>query len=83
MAIESKESLVQLQPGDRFGDCVVRRLIGRGAMGSVYLVNAPDGAEFALKIVDPDVISRDTTFALHPRGRVRDEHHPQEPDCRP
>ena len=62
MAIESKESLVQLQPGDRFGDCVVRRLIGRGAMGSVYLVNAPDGAEFALKIVDPDVISRDTGY---------------------
>ena len=37
MAIESKESLVQLQPGDRFGDCTVCGLIGRGSMGAVYL----------------------------------------------
>ena len=47
----------RFRPGDRFGDCVVRRLVGRGAMGSVYLVAAPDGAEYALKVVDPGRLS--------------------------
>ena len=47
----------RFRPGDRFGDCVVCRLVGRGAMGSVYLVAAPDGAEYALKVVDPGRLS--------------------------
>lgn len=58
MDIGSKEGCAQFQPGDRFGDCVVCRLVGRGATGSVYLVSAPDGSQFALKVVDPGAMPR-------------------------
>ena len=40
-----------LAPGDKFGDCVIVKPIGRGGSGVVYLAKAPDGGDFALKIV--------------------------------
>ncbi len=40
-----RKSTPTLSPGEKFGDCEVLRLIGSGAMGSVYLVASPDGRE--------------------------------------
>ena len=57
-----RRETADLRPGDRFGDCVVRRQIGRGAMGVVYLVVDPAGAEYALKIVDPGAASDDDEY---------------------
>ena len=37
------------KPGDRFGDCTVERLLGRGGLGFVYLVRGSDGRRYALK----------------------------------
>ena len=42
-----------LNTNDRFGDYTVVRLLGRGGMGSVYLLSNAEGAEVAAKILDP------------------------------
>ena len=42
-----------LQPGDRFGDYKVIRLLGKGGMGAVYLLENDEGARVAAKILDP------------------------------
>lgn len=39
----------QLRPGQRLGPYTVRRVIGRGGMGTVYEVTTSGGARFALK----------------------------------
>ena len=45
-----------VQTGEKVGDYVVERLIGRGALGEVYLVRRdPDGERFAMKTLLPDV----------------------------
>ena len=51
-----------LRPGDRFGDCTVERSLGVGGMGNVYLVRAPDGTPYALKVLDPDRTGGDPDF---------------------
>ena len=43
-----------LNPGDRFGDYTVVRLLGEGGMGSVFLLENAEGAEVAAKILDPE-----------------------------
>ena len=40
-----------LKAGDHFGDYVVERLLGKGGMGAVYLMRAPDGSHFAVKVM--------------------------------
>ena len=42
-----------LKVGDRFGDCTIMSLLGSGAMGQVYLAQAPNGRKYALKILHP------------------------------
>ena len=42
-----------LKPGDRFGDYTVVRLLGKGGMGSVFLLENAGGAQIAAKILDP------------------------------
>ena len=42
-----------LKPGDRFGDYTVVRLLGKGGMGAVYLLENANGAQVAAKILDP------------------------------
>ena len=51
-----------LKPGDRFGDCTVERLLGQGSMASVFLVRASDGAQYALKVMDPELAKKDPTY---------------------
>ncbi len=51
-----------LNPGERFGDCTVDRLLGAGGMGSVYLVRSPDGSPYALKVLDPEIAGSDPKF---------------------
>ena len=50
--------------GDRFGDCTIVSLLGSGAMGQVYLVQAPNGRKYALTILHPE-------FARHNTGMKR------------
>ena len=40
-----------LKAGDHFGDYIVERMLGKGGMGFVYLVRAPDGSRFAVKVM--------------------------------
>jgi len=49
-----------LEIGDRFGDCTIVRALGSGAMGQVYLAQAPDGTNYALKILHPEFARRNT-----------------------
>ena len=58
--MESGKSL--FSPGDRFGDCTVVRLLGGGGMGSVWQVESPSGAFFALKILDPELLRRRPSY---------------------
>ena len=48
-----------LKAGDHFGDYVVERLLGKGGMGAVYLVRAPDGSHFAVKVMFSGRMSHD------------------------
>ena len=48
-----------LKAGDHFGDYVVERLLGKGGMGAVYLVRAPDGSLFAVKVMFPGKMTHD------------------------
>ncbi|MBO7687069.1 MAG: serine/threonine protein kinase [Kiritimatiellae bacterium] len=43
------------RPGDMFGDCTVKKLLGKGGLGFVYLVHGPDGERYALKALRTDV----------------------------
>ena len=47
-----------LEPGDMFGDYTVERLLGKGGMGAVYLVRAPGGERYAVKVMFPDVVKK-------------------------
>lgn len=60
--LSSNSHRVDLKDGDKFGDCTVCGLIGRGSMGSVYLVVAPDGRKYALKVIDPEILKRDADY---------------------
>ena len=42
-----------IQPGDRFGEYTVVRLLGKGGMGAVYLLENVEGGQVAAKILDP------------------------------
>ena len=46
-----------LKAGEHFGDYIVERLLGKGVMGAVYLVRAPDGSHFAVKVMFPGGMS--------------------------
>lgn len=48
-----------LKAGDHFGDYVVEWLLGKGAMGAVYLVRAPDDSLFAVKVMFPGKMTHD------------------------
>lgn len=41
-----------LNPGDSFGDYKVVRLLGKGGMGAVFLLENAEGAQVAAKILD-------------------------------
>ena len=43
------------KPNDRFGDCIVERLLGKGGIGFVYLVRDSDGKRYALKTLRTDM----------------------------
>jgi len=51
-----------LEPGEMFGDYTVERLLGKGGMGEVYLVRAPDGERYAVKVMFPDVAKKGTSY---------------------
>lgn len=57
-----ENELGPLKPGDRFGDCMVERLLGQGSMASVFLVRASDGAQYALKVMNPELAKNDPTY---------------------
>ena len=44
-----------LEAGTRLGPYAVEREVGRGGMGTVYLARADDGAEVALKVLQPEI----------------------------
>ena len=46
-----------LQPGDTFGDYRVLKLLGKGGMGSVFLLENAGGGQVAAKILDPATAS--------------------------
>ena len=48
-----------LKQGDVFGDYVVERLLGKGAMGAVYLMSTPNASLFAIKIMYPGKMTYD------------------------
>ena len=43
-----------LQPGDLFGDYRVLKLLGKGGIGSVFLLENAGGGQVAAKILDPE-----------------------------
>ena len=47
-----------LEPGDMFGDYTVEKLLGQGGMGAVYLVRAPGGERYAVKLMFPDLVKK-------------------------
>ncbi len=51
-----------LEPGDMFGDYTVEKLLGQGGMGAVYLVRAPDGERYAIKLMFPDIAEKNADF---------------------
>lgn len=48
-----------LKAGDRFGDYIVERLLGKGGMGAVFLVRTESGSRYAVKVMYPDMMSHD------------------------
>ena len=51
-----------LDPGDMFGDYAVEKLLGKGGMGAVYLMRAPDGEQYAVKVMDADAAQKNRDF---------------------
>ncbi len=51
-----------LEPGDMFSGYVVEKLLGKGGMGAVYLVRAPDGEQYAVKVMFPDMADKHPDF---------------------
>ena len=51
-----------LRLGSRFGDCLVERLLGKGGVGAVYLVSAPRGEKYAMKVLLPDMAGGDPEY---------------------
>ena len=49
-----------LAEGDKFGDCTIVRPLGTGGMGQVYLAKSADGANYALKVLHPELEHRST-----------------------
>ena len=45
---------MMLKPGDTFGDYRVLKLLGKGGMGSVFLLENAEGGWIAAKILDPE-----------------------------
>ena len=55
----SEEKAVRLlEPGDMFGDYTVEKLLGQGGMGAVYLVRAPGGERYAVKVMFPEMVKK-------------------------
>ena len=48
-----------LKSGDHFGDYTVERVLGKGNMGTVYLMRSPEGEPFAIKIMHREMVSHD------------------------
>ena len=53
-----------LRLGSRFGDCHVERVLGRGGVGAVYLVSAPGGEQYAVKVLRPDIANSDPDYKV-------------------
>ena len=59
-----RHGMPALKAGDRFGDCTIERQLGAGAMGQVYLAKAADGANYALKVLHPELEHRGKDMKL-------------------
>ena len=51
----------QLVPGSRVGDMKIKRPLGEGGMGTVFLAEGPDSTDFAIKFLKPDLALSDPT----------------------
>ena len=63
-AVGAEKAVPTMSPGDKFGDSTIRRLIGSGSMGSVYLVTSPDGEEYALKVMSPALMAKNPVYLI-------------------
>ena len=51
-----------LEPGDMLGDYTVEKLLGKGGMGAVYLVRAPGGERYAVKVMFPEIADKNPDY---------------------